>query len=115
MKDIPKYYSVLFQAVESAINTIEAQNFGLAKQLLIAGEQEAEDAYLAEEEIIGMEQCSIPFLFYSAFKSPVASLNSSISASSSFACAWTASQVCSVSYHWALRSSTSMPCCSTQV
>ena len=52
---------------------------------------------------------------YSALSKPVASLNSLISSSISFACAWTASQVPFVSYHSALRSCTSRACCSTQV
>ena len=52
---------------------------------------------------------------YRFFSSPVASLNSLISSSSSLACAWTASQVPSVSYHSALSSWTSLACCSTQV
>ena len=55
------------------------------------------------------------FLNYSAFRRPVSSLKALISSSSSLACAWTASQVPLVSYHWALRSSTDIPCCSTQV
>ena len=54
-------------------------------------------------------------IFYRAFSRPVASLNSLISSSNSLAWAWTTSQVPLVSYHWAFRSSTVMPCCSTQV
>ena len=57
-----------------------------------------------------------PFKFlYRAFSRPVASLNSLMRASSSSACAWTASQVPLVSYHRAFRSFTSRACCSTQV
>ena len=52
---------------------------------------------------------------YRVLRMPTSSLKASMSASRSFACAWTASQVPFVSYHWALRSSTFMPCCSTQV
>ena len=63
----------------------------------------------------GQERNGVTYAFYSVFKIPTSSLNASMSASSSFACAWTASHVFLVSYHWALRSSTVMPCCSTQV
>ena len=68
----------------------------------------------------GRDGCPAPlrrlrYLFYSALSTPVASLNSLIRSSSSFACAWTASHVPFVSYQRALRSCTSLPCCSTQV
>ena len=50
MSDLPKYYPVLFQAVEQAIDALDVQNYGLAKQLLIHGQQDAEEAFLAAEE-----------------------------------------------------------------
>ena len=50
MKEIPEYYTVLFRAVEQAICALEAQNYGAAKQILIDGEQNAEEAYLAGDD-----------------------------------------------------------------
>ena len=50
MKDIPEYYTVLFRAVERAIEALEMQNYGSAKQLLIEGERSAEEAFLAKDE-----------------------------------------------------------------
>lgn len=50
MEELPRYYTVLFQAVEQAIDALDVQNYGLAKQLLIHGQQDAEEAFLAEDE-----------------------------------------------------------------
>ncbi len=50
MADLPKYYTVLFNAVEDALGSLDAQNYGTARDRLIAGLQEAEEAYLALEE-----------------------------------------------------------------
>lgn len=41
MNEIPEYYTILFQAAEQAIQALEQQNYGLAKQILIDGEQAA--------------------------------------------------------------------------
>ena len=50
MNGIPEYYTILFRAVERALEALEAQNYGMAKQLLIDGEQAAENAYITEDE-----------------------------------------------------------------
>ena len=50
MNEIPEYYAILFRAAEQAIQALDAQNYGLAKQILISGEQAAENAYLANDE-----------------------------------------------------------------
>ena len=50
MNDIPEYYTILFRAVEQAINALEMQNYGSAKQILIDGERSAEEAFLAKDE-----------------------------------------------------------------
>lgn len=50
MNEIPEYYTVLFRAVEQAIGALEKQNYGMAKQILIDGEQAAEDAYITDDE-----------------------------------------------------------------
>ena len=50
MKGIPEYYTVLFHAVEQAIQALEQQNYGLAKQILIDGERAAEEAFVAKDE-----------------------------------------------------------------
>ena len=39
MNEIPEYYTILFQAAEQAIQALEQQNYGLAKQILIDGER----------------------------------------------------------------------------
>ena len=49
MDELPKYYLVLFDAVERAIHAIESQDYGQAEQFLIRGQQEAEDAFVSEE------------------------------------------------------------------
>ena len=50
MNDIPEYYTILFRAVEQAIKALEMQNYGSAKQILIDGEQAAEEAFVAKDE-----------------------------------------------------------------
>ena len=50
MEELPHYYTVLFQAVEQALDALDEKNYGLAKQLLIHGQQDAEEAFLAAEE-----------------------------------------------------------------
>ena len=50
MKEIPEYYTVLFHAFEQAIQALEQQNYGLAKQILIDGERAAEEAFVAKDE-----------------------------------------------------------------
>ena len=50
MDEIPEYYSILFRAVEQAVCALEAQNYGSAKQILIDGEQAAEEAFVAKDE-----------------------------------------------------------------
>ena len=50
MNDIPEYYTILFHAVEQAIQALEMQNYGFAKQILISGEQAAEEAFVAKDE-----------------------------------------------------------------
>ena len=50
MEELPHYYTVLFQAVEQALDALDEKNYGLAKQLLIHGQQDAEESYLAEDD-----------------------------------------------------------------
>ena len=50
MNEIPEYYAILFHAAEEAIQALDAQNYGLAKQILIDGEQNAEEAYIGSDE-----------------------------------------------------------------
>ena len=49
MNEIPEYYTILFRAVEQAIEALEMQNYGSAKQILIDGERSAEEAFLAAD------------------------------------------------------------------
>lgn len=46
MESIPRYYSIVFNAATDALAALENQNFGLARELLIRGQQQAEEAFL---------------------------------------------------------------------
>ncbi|MDD6246905.1 MAG: hypothetical protein PUC04_08250 [Firmicutes bacterium] len=50
MNDIPEYYTILFRTVEQAIEALEMQNYGSAKQILIDGERSTEEVFLAKDE-----------------------------------------------------------------
>ena len=50
MDEIPEYYTILFHAAEQAIQSLEQQNYGLAKQILVDGERSAEEAFVAKDE-----------------------------------------------------------------
>ena len=50
MNEIPEYYAILFHAAEEAIQALDAQNYGLAKQILIDGEQADENSFVAKNE-----------------------------------------------------------------
>jgi hypothetical protein len=43
-------YRILWRATSAAIEAIEQQNYGEAKQLLIAGQQDAEEMFMGEGE-----------------------------------------------------------------
>ncbi|MCI8809885.1 MAG: hypothetical protein HFF84_07100 [Oscillibacter sp.] len=49
MDSMPKYYSLIQNVVTKAIQELEQQNYGAAKERLIKGQQDAEDAYCGEE------------------------------------------------------------------
>ena len=46
----PAYYTALCARVADAIDAIDAQNYGAAKELLIAGMQESEEIILSQTE-----------------------------------------------------------------
>ncbi len=46
MESLPAYYVHLFNVVSEAVGAIEKQNYGLAKEILLQGQQDAEDMYL---------------------------------------------------------------------
>lgn len=50
MPEIPKYYTVLFNAANDAVDSMEAQNFGTAKRVLLRGMYEAEGEFLVASE-----------------------------------------------------------------
>ena len=50
MPDFEAIYYKLFARTEDALAAIEQQNYGKAKEILIAAQQEAEESYLAEDE-----------------------------------------------------------------
>lgn len=45
-QEFPEYYLTLFRAVTRAIDALDAQNYGQARQLLIQGQQQAEELVL---------------------------------------------------------------------
>ncbi len=47
MTNLPKYYTLLFGAVEDALDDLDAHNYGAARDRLVTGLQAAEEAYLA--------------------------------------------------------------------
>ena len=49
-KSLSRYYTILFNAVTDAIQALDRQDFGQARALLVQGQQQAEDAYIAEAE-----------------------------------------------------------------
>ena len=50
MREIPKFYTVLFNAVEEALAALERQDFGTAKTMLLRGQLQAEGEYIAWSE-----------------------------------------------------------------
>lgn len=48
MPDYQKLYTLLFNAVTDALEAMEQQNFGTAKDLLICAQQQAEEQYIDE-------------------------------------------------------------------
>ena len=49
MEDYQKMYTTLFNAITDALEKIEGQNYGDAKELLIAAQQKTEDIYIKTE------------------------------------------------------------------
>ena len=49
MPDYEKMYHLIFNAITDALEQIEQQNFGSAKDLLIAAQQQAEEIYITAE------------------------------------------------------------------
>ncbi len=49
MANYEKMYSTLFNAITDALEQIEQQNYGSAKDLLIAAQQKAEEIYITAE------------------------------------------------------------------
>lgn len=43
---LPCYYLTLFNRVTDAISALDRQDFGMAKKLLVSGQQKAEEQYL---------------------------------------------------------------------
>lgn len=48
--DYEKLYHLLFNAITDALEQMEQQNYGSAKDLLIAAQQTAEDIYITAED-----------------------------------------------------------------
>ena len=50
MDEYKESYLALFTATSKALEAMDAQNYGTAKELLIAGQQKAEELYLKTGE-----------------------------------------------------------------
>ena len=50
MADYNKMYLLLSNAITDALEKIEGQNYGDAKELLIAAQQKAEEIYITAED-----------------------------------------------------------------
>jgi hypothetical protein len=50
MRKLPRYYTVLFNAVTDAICALEEQNYGIAMKLLLQGQEAAEKALTEKQE-----------------------------------------------------------------
>lgn len=50
MNELPKYYTVLFNATEEALAAIDRMDFGTAKTLLLRGQLQAEGEFAAQAE-----------------------------------------------------------------
>ena len=46
MEDYAKLYHLLFNAITDALEQMNAQNFGSAKETLVSAQQKAEDLYI---------------------------------------------------------------------
>ena len=49
MPNFETVYFGLFNAITDALAAMEAQNYGAAREILIAAQQKAEDAYIDED------------------------------------------------------------------
>ena len=49
MEDYAKLYHLLFNAITDALEQMNAQNFGSAKETLVSAQQKAEDLYITAE------------------------------------------------------------------
>ena len=50
MEDYTKLYHLLFNAITDALEQMNAQNFGSAKETLVSAQQKAEDIYITAED-----------------------------------------------------------------
>ena len=49
-KNLPDYYTILFNGATDAIDAIDQQNYGFARSLLVKAQQAAEESYIEAEE-----------------------------------------------------------------
>ena len=50
MNSFPSYYTQLFNSITDALAAMDRQNYGLARELLVEAQNEAEEAYISDEE-----------------------------------------------------------------
>ena len=61
MEDYTKLYHLLFNAITDALEQMNAQNFGSAKEALISAQQKAEEIYITAGDLLSRERRS-PFI-----------------------------------------------------
>ena len=49
--DFEKLYFTLFNAITDALEDLEKQNYGIARERLITAQQQTEELYISNEEI----------------------------------------------------------------
>ena len=49
-RELPKYYTTLFNGVTDALAALEQQNYGAAREILVRAQQSAEEAYIEGTE-----------------------------------------------------------------
>ena len=55
MESLPKYYARLFSGTTDALEALKEQNYGKAQDILIKAQQDAEEPYLQEGDLLDEE------------------------------------------------------------
>ena len=50
MKEMPRYYKILFNAVTDALAALDRQDYGVAKRILLTSQLQVEGEYMSQAE-----------------------------------------------------------------